>query len=209
MVSSQVLSKAVLFYALFLVVANGVELPSDGARPTKSWVEKRDQGIVKQTFDASCGATSLANILNNYYGLKTNELDVLAAMRLDRPRLYSLKDIGNAVNALGFKPIYFASDYDTLTKLKIPVIIYIESIDGGHFSVLRDIDDSYVWLNDPAWGNVRKTKAQFLKLWLSNNGLGKGLGVVREEADDNVDPNYFGSIPDDVVNYYGAEVGGD
>lgn len=207
MPTNQIASIAFCLYALFIETAYSVEMPLDRSRSAKTWVDRRDQGLLKQTFDASCGAASLVNILNNYYGLKLNEFEVLASMRLDRPRVYSLKDLGNAVVAAGFKPIFFSTNYDTLAKLKIPVILHTETLDGGHFSVLRNIDKNYVWLNDPAWGNVRYTKAQFLKVWAIASGTGKGLAVVRKADESKASTNYFGKTPDALVDYYGLNIG--
>lgn len=204
---SQRISITFMLFASFITTAHSIEIPLDQQRSRKSWIERRDQGLIKQTFDASCGATSLVNILNNYYGLKLNEIQVLAAMRLDRPRLYSLKDLGNAVVALGLKPIFFAADYDTLAKLTIPVILYTKTLDGGHFSVLRNINKNYVWLNDPAWGNVRYTKVQFLKIWATASNNGKGLAIVREVDDGKISTKYFGKTPEVMVDYYGLNFG--
>ena len=37
-----------------------------GKVKTKSWKSRRDEGIVKQSLDFSCGAASLATLLNNF-----------------------------------------------------------------------------------------------------------------------------------------------
>lgn len=86
-----------LLYIYLINAAHSFETLLDQFKSNKNWVSRRDFGLIKQTFDSSCGAASLINILNNYYGLKLNEIQVLAAMRFDRPKLYSLKDLGNAI----------------------------------------------------------------------------------------------------------------
>ena len=42
---------------------------ASGQVPVKSWKTRRDARIVKQDLDYSCGAASLATLLNNFYGL--------------------------------------------------------------------------------------------------------------------------------------------
>jgi predicted double-glycine peptidase len=47
-----------------------------GKIPVKSWKAIRDEGIVKQDYNFSRGASSLATVLNEYYG-QNFELRVL------------------------------------------------------------------------------------------------------------------------------------
>ena len=47
----------------------------------QSWKEKRDLNIVKQDYDYSCGAASVATLLNNFYGQNIQEKDILDAMQ--------------------------------------------------------------------------------------------------------------------------------
>jgi uncharacterized protein len=43
----------------------------------RSWKEFRDQNIVKQDLDYSCGSASIATLLNNYYNQNVTEEQVL------------------------------------------------------------------------------------------------------------------------------------
>ena len=45
--------------------------------PTRSWLELRDTNLIRQQYDYSCGAASLASILKFYYGEDVSELDIL------------------------------------------------------------------------------------------------------------------------------------
>ena len=39
-----------------------------GSVPIKTWKDRRDEGIVKQTLDASCGSAATATIRHAFYG---------------------------------------------------------------------------------------------------------------------------------------------
>jgi len=49
-----------------------------GSVPIKTWKDRRDEGIVKQTLDASCGSAATATILRAFYGQDISEQDILA-----------------------------------------------------------------------------------------------------------------------------------
>lgn len=58
----------------------------------------------------------------------------------------------------------------------------IERLECGHYSILFDLDDEYVWLIDPSWdeeytpgygsGVVRRTRDEFEKLWIDKGSDG-------------------------------------
>jgi predicted double-glycine peptidase len=51
-----------------------------GVVPVRNWKALRDERIVKQDLDYSCGAASLATLLNYYYGQHLTEAQILAAL---------------------------------------------------------------------------------------------------------------------------------
>ena len=51
-----------------------------GHVPVKSWKTLRDARVVKQDLDYSCGAASLATLLNEFYAQNTTEAALLEAM---------------------------------------------------------------------------------------------------------------------------------
>jgi len=54
-----------------------VILVAPAAQAIESWVERRDEGVVKQSLDYSCGAASLATMLTYELGRSTSEQEVL------------------------------------------------------------------------------------------------------------------------------------
>lgn len=91
----------------------------------QSWKELRDDSIVKQDLDYSCGAASVATLLNNFFYQNTTEEQILNI--IDKGDLKaSFLDMQKALTTLGFQSQGLAVSYDTLRTLKIPVIVYIQ-----------------------------------------------------------------------------------
>lgn len=175
--------KFFLVGASFISAADSVVAIGDSFRafvPLKSWKSIRDSRIVKQDLDYSCGAASLATILNEYYGLSVTEEDILKIMNKEDMRA-SFDDMANALTKLGFRGVGYAASIDQLTRLKIPVVVYTKHRKDDHFSVLRGISGNTVWLADPSLGNRTYSKYQFLEMWETRESLklkGKILAIV-------------------------------
>lgn len=158
----------------------------------KSYKELRDDGIVKQDLDYSCGAASISTLLNNFFYQKTTEEQILQLM--DKGDLKaSFLDMQKALNTLGFQSQGLAVSYDTLTTLKIPVIVYIKHRKTDHFSVIRGINDEFVWLADPSLGNRILTKYQFMDMWQTRDDkvLSGKILVIMPQAHLKYNPHYF------------------
>jgi len=135
-----------------------------GSIKVKSWKAFRDERVVKQDMDYSCGAASLATVLNEYYGQAVTEEQLLAAMGMG-DFMASFEDMQHAVSQFGFRAVGVSASYDQLAKLNMPGIAYQEHRKGGHFSVLRGVDEKTVWLADPSLGNRTYSRWQFLDMW--------------------------------------------
>ena len=167
-----------------------------GAVPVKTWKDLRDEHIVKQDLDYSCGAASVATIMNGFYGMAVTEAEILSAMENDGAA--SFQDLADVVQNYGLKGVGIALNFEQLRQLKVPVIAYLKYRDDDHFSVIRGIDaDGSVTLGDPSWGNRRFTRHQFLKMWetRSNENLkGKVLLLLPDGIDNAmVDRSFFGA----------------
>ena len=75
----------------------------------------------------------------------------------------NFNDMQRVLPQFGFKAQGFASTYDQLSRLRIPVIVYLQTRRDQHFAVLRGIDDDAVWLADPSLGNRTYSKYQFME----------------------------------------------
>lgn len=161
----------------------------------RSWKALRDQKIVKQDLDYSCGAASLATILNSYYGKQVSEVELLEAMDKE-DGMATFADMAAVLTQYGFKGVGMALSFEQLAKLKIPAVVYLRHRGDDHFSVLRGINrEGYVHLGDPSWGNRIFAKNKFLAMWETRDDdvlKGKILLVVPiEPASVESSKNFF------------------
>lgn len=144
-----------------------------------TWKENRDNKVTKQDVDYSCGASSLSTILTYFYQNPKTESEILADMDL-KDMMASFLDLAKVSEKYGYTARGMTMDYETLAKIKIPVIVYVNHKRSDHFSVVRAIDEQKVYLSDSSWGNRTLTRRQFEKLWLSadNRTSGKVLLIL-------------------------------
>ncbi|WP_238003104.1 C39 family peptidase [Neisseria meningitidis] len=167
-----------------------------GKIKVQSWKERRDFNIVKQDLDFSCGAASVATLLNNFYGQKLTEEEVLKKLDKEQMRA-SFEDMRRIMPDLGFEAKGYALSFEQLAQLKIPVIVYLKYRKDDHFSVLRGIDGNTVLLADPSLGHVSMSRAQFLDAWQTREGnlAGKILAVVPKKAETISNKLFFTHHP--------------
>ena len=158
--------------------------------PLKSMKTLRDQGLIKQRLDYSCGAAALATILRYGFGDEVTERDILVELfdllskdeeGLRRKEGFSLLDLQRVAHARGYKAEGFRLEPQFLAKLGGPVIVFIEPHGYKHFAVLRGVRGDRVFLADPSRGNIRMPAYRFLDIWLRENG--KGIIFVIEPKD--------------------------
>jgi uncharacterized protein len=123
----------------------------------RHWKSLRDDKVVKQDKDFYCGAAALATLLNGFYGQSLTEEMLLKA--LDKgDNSASFEDMAKALPRFGFRAVGYASNYEQLSRLKRPVVVYLKHEKNDHFSVIRAIDAQSVWLADSSLGNRRYSK---------------------------------------------------
>lgn len=167
----------------------------------RPWTEARDHLVVKQRFDMSCGAAAIATILSLYYKEKTSEVDIIDIIGLRDE--YSFADLAYAAQEFGYKAVPISVSFDTLTHLKVPVILYLNNFGAGHFTVLRGTDGQTVWLGDPAWGNSHLSKADFLRRWQTgNNTTAPGQLLVLLKQGQEINDVFFGLSHAKVTTFF-------
>lgn len=180
--------------AEYAYVSNDTNLR--GAIPVTSWKTLRDSGIVKQDLDYSCGAASIATILNGYYGQSVTEAEILDL--IDGNLRASFEDMAGALAKLGFRGVGYAASFGQLTKLKVPVIVYTRHRKTDHFSVIRGVNSDTVWLADPSLGNRTYSKYQFLEAWETRDDSklkGKILAIIPADQEVQSADDFFTNQP--------------
>jgi predicted double-glycine peptidase len=152
---------------------------------------QRDAGVVKQRYDYSCGAASLATLLT--YGLNdvVGEELVLRALldsmspdelvALQRKGL-SLRDLQRLAQMRGHKAAGFRIHHTDLRRVERPVIVFIKPWGYEHFAVLKGVQGDRVYLADPSLGNVRMPLYRFVDMWADESGRGVVFAVDRADA---------------------------
>ncbi|CAB9544307.1 Bacteriocin resistance protein; peptidase C39 [uncultured Gammaproteobacteria bacterium] len=159
--------RLILLFSLAFTVNASVIVPIANLNTevkVKTWKDLRDEKIVKQDKDYSCGAASMATLLNEFYNQSFTEIELLKAMDKGDGRA-SFDDMAKALPQFGFRSVGYTLSFEQLSKLKIPTIVYLKYRKDDHFSVLRGISNSTVWLSDPSLGNRTYSKEQFLDMW--------------------------------------------
>lgn len=129
------------------------------------------QNLIRQHTDFSCGAAALATILKYAYRLDVDENKILQGLfavsdpDIVRVRGFSLLDIKNYVEAVGFRGRGYRVDVDTLKDIRIPTIVLLDLKGYKHFVVLKKVDGDDVYVADPALGNKVIAKETFAAQW--------------------------------------------
>jgi predicted double-glycine peptidase len=174
---------------LIMLLTGCAEFWDRGPRLTERHTVKelRDQYVVKQERDYSCGSAALATLLIHYYGDDTSEKELLELLLAPlsqeekvkkSQRGFSLLDLKRVAVAKGYRAAGFRLTIQDLARLTAPVMAFVEPLGYKHFAVVRGVDRGRVFLADPARGNLRMGVSQFLQEW---SGIVFVLGKEGEE----------------------------
>lgn len=147
--------------------------------------ELRFTDLVQQKTDFSCGAASLATILKYAYGREVTETEVLIGMlkvadeEEVRKRGFSLLELKNYAESIGFRGVGLRMETENLEKVAIPTIVLLDIRGYKHFVVLKKAEGDKVYVGDPALGNKVMSRSDFEAAW--NNII---LAVVGENFDE-------------------------
>jgi predicted double-glycine peptidase len=171
--------------------------------PLRSFKDLRDQGVIKQRLDYSCGPAALATLLTYVWNDPISEVEIIHQTLLHlgqdqeavrRKEGFSLLDLQRVAQARGYKAEGFRIAPEYLDKLSGPVIVFIQFRGFKHFAVLKGVRGGRVHLADPSLGNVRRAQYDFLPMWLGDDG--KGIVFAVEPNDPTRQPSTFGSLQD-------------
>ena len=150
----------------------------------------RNENVVMQQRDFSCGAAALATILNYYWEENVSEtyLLVLVAKLLTKEELrdrvangLSLMDLKRVAQAGGYTAIVGKFSIERLGESKLPLIVAITVNEYDHFVVYRGRDENFIYLADPIRGKLRVPVATFVEQWQKN----AILAVIKPKSKPN------------------------
>ncbi|HEY1785740.1 MAG TPA: cysteine peptidase family C39 domain-containing protein [Pirellulales bacterium] len=146
-------------------------------RNNRSWLEIRQQNIVMQGYDYSCGAATLATLLRYFWGDNVDEAKVLhtiddfltVAELKDRVMNgLAIADLKRAAVEMGYLSEVGKVTFGELGQSKVPLIVAITADGYEHFVVVRGIFGENVYLADPMRGNIRVRTSLFQTQWQKN-----------------------------------------
>lgn len=137
----------------------------------------RNENVVMQQRDFSCGAAALATVVNYYWGDNVSEtaLLLIIAKILSREELedrvlngLTLTDLKNVAQVGGYTAVLGKLTTEKLAESKLPLVVAITVNDYDHFVVFRGMDDEYVYLADPIYGKKKVLIEEFEEQWQQN-----------------------------------------
>ena len=142
------------------------------ADPVRSLREIRQEALVIQQWDISCGAAALATVLTYALGDPISEKATAQGMlrRTDPLKVkvrggFSFLDMKRFAEARGYTAVgYRGMSFAQLSAMQSP-IVPIEEYGNPHFVVVKGIRDGKLEIADPAFGNRRMSTEQFEQVW--------------------------------------------
>jgi predicted double-glycine peptidase len=187
-------------------VAASPALAPPGAKLVRSMSEIRDEQVVRQDWDLTCGAAAIATLLTYQLDRPVTERQVVAALlrrtspALVRARLgFSLFDLKVYAATQGLGAAAFGDmTLDDLDGMA-PAIVPIRWHGFRHFVVYRGRRGDRVLIADPAFGNRTLPDDVFQAIWAG------GVGFVVFDPDAPSAPNRMGA-PRELFLAPGGEV---
>ena len=184
--------------------SHGTATGVQGSKNIRSLKEIRDEGVVKQRWDVSCGAAALSTLLTYDFKDNTPETSIVVWLlhRVDAGRVrarggFSLLDLKHFAEARGYHAEAFSGmSIEDLALEKTSVITPIRVKGFDHFVVVKGIYAGHVILGDPGFGNMTMRVDRFQALW--KNGI---VFVVHPPDDRMIGernlPAAAGLVPDE------------
>lgn len=143
----------------------------------KNRVQLRNEYVVMQQRDFSCGAAALATVLNYYWEENVSEgaLLLIIAKLLPPDELrdrvangLTLTDLKRVAEVGGYKAVLGKITVEKLVDTKLPLVVGITVDEYDHFVVCRGSDGEFVYLADPIFGKKKVPVDEFAKQWQKN-----------------------------------------
>jgi len=171
-----------------------------GADPVRSLREIRQEKVVVQQWDTSCGAAALATLLKYQHGLAVTEKGIAEAMlrRSDPLKVktrggFSLLDLKRYADRQGLEGVgYMNAGLDDVLDM-VPALVPVVVRGYPHFIVVRGKLEDKVLIADPAFGNRTMDVRSFEKAWQG------GIAFIVKRRDGKEPPNELTERPTDTL----------
>lgn len=148
----------ILILLLFVLL-----LDANNIFKVKSFKELKYEDVIPQTYEESCGASSLATLMN-LYDANVTEKDLLSD--LNTTDMVNFLDLQKIANKNGFKAKGYSITKKIFEQLQFPVIARVlRHKDYPHFIVVQNLEGDFVLSYDPNDGKRIITKNEFYSVW--------------------------------------------
>lgn len=176
-----------LFPVAVAAQASG-NVETQGVKNIRSLKQIRNEDVVRQRWDMSCGAAALSTVLTYDFKDDTPETAIVVWIlhRVDPVKVraqggFSLLDLKHFAEARGYHAEGFSGmTIADLAAEKTSVITPIRLKGFDHFVVVKGVMDGRVILADPGFGNLTMRVERFQKLWRN------GIGFIVHPPDDRM-----------------------
>ena len=161
-----------LFILLFGAASYAASFYLEGRNYTidvKSVKELKEQDVILQTDEFTCGAAALATILKEYGDITVSEGELLRQEKdLEKGKGLTLLQLKKLAEARGFKAEGYQMELLNLFDFKSPMIMHVQLPVGGHYMVFKGISKDRIFLADPGQGQTRMSLEEFARIWTGN-----------------------------------------
>lgn len=147
---------------------------SDASRKS-TWHQRRFKNIEEQAYDMSCGAATLAALLNRYTALKWTEADVIKGLVDIVPKERQELALKDGFSLLDMKLLMKAQGYDLkairrsheqlLIDFASPAVLQMQYTGGKHFVLWHGRHRDYHWVSDPSRGDMWLSSDELFSHW--------------------------------------------
>jgi uncharacterized protein len=147
--------------------------------PVRSLQEIRQEGVIIQKWDTSCGAAALATVLTYSLQDPVSEREVARGMlgmteplKVKHRGGFSLLDMKHFVETRGYEGAGYRSlTFEQLVTYRSPIVPVLQ-YGNPHFIVVRGLTSSgRVDIADPGFGNRAMSVADFKSIWQGGIGF--------------------------------------
>ena len=157
-----------------LLLATLVLIAGPAASGTLSLKEIREEGVIRQQWDTSCGAAALATVFTYTFNDPVTEREVASGllrqtepMKVRHRGGFSMLDMKRYAAERGYRGIGFRDmEFEDIRYLDAPIVPV--SFNGyNHYVVYKGLTPKGdVQLGDPAFGNRTLSREQFEEAWV-------------------------------------------
>lgn len=172
-------------HAAELEVGGGFFAGLSVSKQVKTLKELREEKVVLQRLDYSCGSAALATLLRYEFDVAVSEQEIIEAIlkvsdiqRIMERKGFSLLDLKRFIESRGFTGVAYRLDLGSLAEMDSPAIVPISILGYYHFIVVRGIEGGRVFLSDPARGRLTLPVGRFEHMWYAGNRLGGPGGIA-------------------------------